>query len=131
LENLGWGKKNLLVILSIRYNDIVERNRGPMKQLGKINTEKIERIIELMKEFDNLDREVRRELEALLPEGVRFGYIEDSFEPYYKPLSREYIFEHYIAPTSKEFFKEYKDRHLVVRKDGTALLMTSEELWGE
>ena len=101
-----------------------------MKQLGKVNTEKIERIIGLMKEFDNLDCAVRKELEALLPEGSRFGYIEDSLEPYYKPLSEKYVFELALTPTSKEFLVEHKDRHLVVRRDGAVLLMTSEELWG-
>jgi len=101
-----------------------------MKELGKISTEKIERIKELMKQFDRLDEEVRRELRALLPEGTELGYIEDSFEPYYIPIPKDYILEHHISPTTKQFREKFGERHLVVRKDGTVLLMSSEESWG-
>ena len=52
-----------------------------MKQLGKVNTEKIERIIGLMKEFDNLDCEVRRELEALLPEEENLAILRTPLNP--------------------------------------------------
>ncbi len=100
-----------------------------MKELGKISTEKIERIKELMKQFDRLDDEVRKDLRALLPEGTELGFVEDSFEPYYMPIPEDYILEHHISSTSKHFHEKFEERHLVVRKDGTVLLMTSEELW--
>lgn len=100
-----------------------------MKEIGKINTEKIERVRELMKEFKRLDEEIRRELKALLPKGKELGYIEDSFEPYYKSFSEDYIITHDISPALKQLREEFEERQLVVRKDGTVLLMTSEELW--
>ena len=100
-----------------------------MKEIGKINTEKIARVRELMKEFKRLDEEIRRVLKALLPKGRELGYIEDPFEPYYKSFSEDYIIAHDISPALKQPRDEFEEKQLVVRKDGTVLLMTSEELW--
>jgi len=92
-----------------------------MKELGRMNTDKIEKIRTLVSIIDELDREVISELRSLAGD-FRY-YIEDRVEPY--RTEDEYIFELLVFGLDKD------TKWLVVKRDGVVMLLDKRERWAK
>jgi len=91
-----------------------------MKLVGKMDTEKLIRVRELIEEFGKLHVEIMNEIQKFT--GKLNYSLEDSLEPYYP--WRKFLFELPI-PSGKGF------EYLVVKKDGEIALMTVKEMFSE
>jgi len=91
-----------------------------MKEFGKIDTSKIEKVKEIISVFKKLNREVFDELEKILGEKLKY-WLDSPFVPYHVIHQDTYILEFPI-----HFGGDIK--WLAVKKDGTVVLIDSKEL---
>jgi len=90
-----------------------------MKEFGKMDTSKIEKVKEIISVFEKLNREVLSELEKMLGEELKY-WLDDPFTPYKVIHEDTYILEFPIHSGGDI-------KWLVVKKDGTVVLIDSKE----